>query len=334
MTRVEHHSGEWKWASWDRRDLIVTLASAAAAALALVPVAMIAITAPAGNYASRYGSVAFTFDNMKSRLEGVVLPSRGGLPKLSLLLNDPGWRSWLAFPSLLWLAVLVLGIVALVAGRSNRKRGARWPMLFAAVWIILGVIAYVPWPSQAMFYMLPFAFGLTVLLGCLLSLVARPAALAMTVGTSVVVAISAIEARDIVHEHRLRVKTDMEIISAIARDGKSLPLYAAVPFPAGEGTYGWGLKLAEFGRAAGLIDPSRAGDIGCVEARQRAAMRQPIIIVSAREGCGPIKNATIVVSETEPRRRWPWIMRSRINNRVAFVTRAGEDLVSSSEDEK
>ena len=334
MTRLRHDDKGWSWARWSRRDAVAAAEAAVASILALAPVALVAMSASPDSYARRYGSVKFTVDNLISRAKTVVLPSGAGLPKISAWMNDPGWQSWLAFPNIVWIALLVGSVLVLTARRRRGAAGGmRWPMLVAFTWAAAGAIAYVPWPSQATFYMLPFAFG--VAFGAALLLTSMSAAkvtsFAASIAVLLVLTISSVEARDLVRQHELRVKTDQEIIASIARTGKDLPIYAAVPQPAPDTKFGWGRELAEYGRAAGLIDPETAGDISCNEARIRAALHSPVVIVSAVQGCGAIRGGSLVVQEAVPLRRWPWLLAPRRIVRTAFVVRSGEELVSTSE---
>ena len=334
MTRLRHNGGTWQWAPWSRRDGFVTGVTFVAAVAALIPIALVANMAPPGNYADRYGSIRFTLDAFLDRFKVATLPSRAGLPKIVQLMNDPGWQSWLAFPNLLWIGVVLASLAILfVRSRSSNRRGIQWPLLLAFVWLMPGVIAYVPWPSEATFYMLPFALGLSFGVAYALSAVweRRSSAALTTVAVVAIVAIAMVEARDLVNEHDLRVRTDRAILDAASQEGRTLPLLAAVPSPAPPGKFGWGRKLAEFGRAANLIDPVRDGDVSCKEGHQRAMMHEEVILVSAVEGCGLLGGHAVIVSEAAPRRRWPWLLEPRRNRRIAFITRAGENLAASDE---
>lgn len=331
MTRLTHRDGKWEWAPWSKRDAVVTSASFAATLAALVPVAFVARTAPAGNYAGRYGSVPFSLDAFIARLEVATLPSRAELPKLVQLVNDPLWQWWLGFPNYMWITVVLVAMtIVFVRSRANGRSGSCWPLVLGALWLLPGVLAYVPWPSEATFYMLPFTLGLTFIAAHAFSsmLERRSSGIIAFTAVAAILGISIIEARDLVDEHNLRIHTDQSILEAASRAGRDLPLYAAVPAPAPPGVFGWGKKLGEYGRAAGMISPSRAVDVGCVEGMQRARMHEAAIIVSAAEGCGSLGGETIVVVQSVPRHRWPWILEEKGNRRMAFVTRAGERVAA------
>jgi hypothetical protein len=332
MTRLRHDNGKWSWAEWSRRDLIVTLAAAIAIVIALAPVAYVALSAPTGNYAGRYGTIHAGWDAFTKRFETMLLPSRAEIPAIEKLVNDPMWQAWLAFPNLVWLALLLVGVIAVVVRRvTTVSQGVRWPLLVAFTLATPGVIAYMPWPSQAKFYMLPFAFGAAMAAAFLIDNLARKrdGAMLAVMAVLTVLITSSFEARDVVNENALRVRTDRALLATIARYGRDLPILAAVPSPTKDGTYGWGLKLAEYGKAAGIVMPSRGGDLSCAEARRRITYGEPAILVSAMEGCGSFQGIEAVVSETVPWRRWPWIFEPRKHNRTAFVLRTDEQTVSS-----
>lgn len=330
MTRVAHRGGKWAWSGWSRRDAVATAWSTCAAAITLAPVALVASAAPAGNYASRYGTVNIDLSAVIQRLETAVLPSRAGLPGAAQLANDPGWQSWLALPNLLWMTVVAVGFIAMIQ-RGRTEGGIRWPILIAALWTGSGVIAYLPWPSDAMFYMLPFAFGIAlaiahvmhVLLGSRLLRVPAVAAV-LAVAT-----IGVVEARDVVNEHELRVASDAKILSTIAYRGRTLPLVAAVPDPMPPGAFGWGRKLADYGRVSGDVAPLYARDITCSEGRRMLKNAEKVVVVSGSNGCGPLAPGSLMLSQTVPRRRWPWLFDGRTNRRIAFVAIGGERQISA-----
>jgi hypothetical protein len=231
----------------------------------------------------------------------------------------------------MWITVVLVAVtIVFVRSRANGRSGSYWPLVLGALWLLPGVLAYVPWPSEATFYMLPFTLGLTFIAAHAFSsmLERRSSGIIAFTAVAAILGISIIEARDLVDEHNLRIHTDQSILEAASRAGRDLPLYAAVPAPAPPGVFGWGKKLGEYGRAAGMISPSRAVDVGCVEGMQRARMHEAAIIVSAAEGCGSLGGETIVVVQSVPRHRWPWILEEKGNRRMAFVTRAGERVAA------
>lgn len=329
MTRLRIADGKWTWAKWSRRDAFVAAYPAVAIIIALAPVVYVAMSAPPGNYAARYGSEAPTFADFIARLKVAALPSRAGLPSAHRFLSDPAWQAWLAFPNILWLTLVVCGSIAAFVTRS--RKGAMWPLAIGIAWATIGALAYMPWPGLATFYMLPFAFGVAFVTAHAFNALGRfrliriVAALAMIE----IIAVSAVEARDIVHEHELRVMTDADLIATIAHDGRREPIFAAVPNPAPVGSYGWAKKLAEYARVRGDLAPQSARDVSCAEGRKLLQSGAPLVVVTGAEGCGLLVPGSVVVSEIAPRRRWPWIIEPRANRRIAFVARVPEPQVSS-----
>ncbi|MGH9424576.1 MAG: hypothetical protein ACRD3J_31675, partial [Thermoanaerobaculia bacterium] len=141
---------------------------------------------------------------------------------------------------------------------------------------------------------------------------------------------TSIEARDTAHMNEARIRSDVEVLATIQRLGPRLPLFAAVPDPAPKSGYGWALKLAQYGRAAGTIAPESAGDLSCEQGRLRAEQGAPSIIVSGVDGCGAIKASSIAVSEITARRHWPYLFDPHRVVRTAYVARSGEGLVNVS----
>lgn len=315
VARLGFRGGALLGAPWTRRDKALTIALAITLVLALTPVAYVALHAPLGSYASRYGTEHVSFAASLERLEITFFPGRERLSTLIRVLGDPAWRLLLVLPNLVWLALIADGLTT----RSARKNV--WPVLIGILWISAGVIAYIPWPGHAAFYMLPFGFGMVIIAAHALTwlfdrggMVGRGA----LVMASVLAGITAIEARDLVHEHDLRVKLDTSIIESLSRLQGLNNVVAAVPEPGRPGSWGWARKLTEFGRVVNRMPSIRSNDMSCADARMILATVPGTAVVSAQEGCGMLARGSEVLASV-PLRRWPILWKAQRINRVAFV---------------
>jgi hypothetical protein len=315
VTRLERRDDVVRLAPWTERDNFLAIALAVAVVLALVPVAYVALHAPAGNYASRYGSGQFNSALSLNRLEITLFPGRSPLSAITHFWADPAWRLLIVLPNLVWLGLMADGLTTRLARRNL------WPIALGVLWISAGVIAYIPWPGHATFYMIPFGFGMVLIAAHSLAwLVERGEFLyrgALTLATALVL-ITAIEARDLVHQHDLRVRLDSAIIKSLSKYRGVTNVLAAVPEPGRPGSWGWARKLTEFGEVVNGMPQMRSGDISCADARRVLADIPGTAVVSALEGCGMVGPGTEITASV-PMRTWPILLTERRIDRVAFI---------------
>ena len=317
MSRLKLDDGAWRWAPWTRRDAFLLAITASAVAVALVPVAYVVLSAPAGNYASQFGRSVSAAGTAVHRLEMVLIPTTPALGKLSRLMSDPGWVMLLVLPSLLWVRMIAGG---LWAGRGR----IAWLLIVALVWVTLGIASYVPWPIGDDFYMVPFAFG--AMFGAAHALtslfsqgrVARLSALAVA---ALLICITSVEARSVVDRYQLRAQLNAGIVDDIARGGGAELLVAAVPAPPSEERWGWSRSLEGYGTFATGMRIGHSRDITCGEARTALASNESIIVVSKEKGCGKLSASSIVIEASAPRAQWPWLWkRNTVTDRM-YVAR-------------
>jgi hypothetical protein len=318
VTRVERRDDVVRLAPWTERDRFLAIVLAVTVVVALAPVAYVALHAPAGNYASRYGSQRFNFALTLDRLEITLFPGRGRLSTITRLWQDPAWRLLLLLPNLVWLGLIVDGLTTKLARRHL------WPVGLGFLWISAGVIAYSPWPGRATFYMIPFGFGMVLIAAHALTWIVERGEIeyrgAVTLATALVL-ITAIEAGNFMHQHDLRVRLDSAIIKSLSKYPGVTHVVAAVPEPGRPGSWGWARELTEFGQVVNGMHPVRSSDVSCADARRILADTPGTVVLSALEGCGMFAPGT-EIDVSVPLRLWPFVWNEQRIGRVAFVATA------------
>ena len=316
-TRFRVHDGNWEWTPWQRRDTILILTLTAAVLAVMVPIAYVALNAPKGNYAGRFGEKLFDLSNAAERLQVTFLPLRERVPPLSRILNDPLWRLWILAPGLTWMCVVAAGLVIGV------RRGRIWPIALAGVWSIVGVVVYAPWPGRAAFYMLPFAFGATFGAAHALTWLLQSRSAGSRIGLAglgFVASVVTFEARGIVHEHELRIEVDRRVMNRIAELEGTDRLIAAVPKPAAPEMWGLGRRLAQFGHLYTGTPKVPGFDVSCAESRRFLESNPRAIAVSEDRGCGVLTSRSEPIIMSVPRYLWPLLTGSFQTIRTAYVT--------------
>jgi hypothetical protein len=315
VTRLQRRDGVLHLAPWTKRDNFLAIVLAMTVVLALIPVAYVALHAPAGNYASRYGSQRFNFTLTLDRLEITLFPGRGRLSTITRLWQDPAWRLLLLLPNLVWLGLMADGLTTRLARRNL------WPVALGFLWISAGVIAYSPWPGHATFYMIPFGFGMVLIAAHCLTWILERGEIeyrgAVTLAAALVL-ITAIDARNFVHQHDLRVRLDSAIIKSLSKYPGLTNVVAAVPEPGRPGIWGWARELTEFGQVVNGMHRMGSSDVSCADARRMLADTPGTAVVSGLEGCGMYTPGT-EIDVSVPLRLWPFVWNEQRIGRVAFV---------------
>lgn len=315
VTRLQRRDGVVQLAPWTERDNLLAIVLVLTVVLALVPVAYVALHAPAGNYASRYGSQRFNFALTLDRLEITLFPGRGRLSTITRIWGDPAWRLLLVLPNLVWLGLMADGLTTRLARRNL------WPLAVGVLWISAGVIAYIPWPGHATFYMIPFGFGMVLIAAHSLTWIMERGKIeyrgALTLATALVL-ITAIEARNLVHQHDLRVRLDSAIIKSLSKYPGVTNVVAAVPEPGRPDSWGWARKLTEFGHVVNGMQKVQSGDVSCADARRILADTPGTAVVSSLEGCGMVGPGRQIEAAV-PLRLWPMVWNEQQIDRVDFI---------------
>jgi len=207
-----------------------------------------------------------------------------------------------------------------------------WPLVIGATWAMTGVLAYLPWPGDGAFYMMPFAAGTMFLAAHALNdpLSSRKHRRPVFLISSALILIAAVEARSTVNQHRLRASLNAHVIAEIARHGNTSVLLAAVPKPL-EGTGGWANHLRGFGNVEKGIVVREWRDLKCADAVRALDSIPDAVVVSSASGCNQLPLRSIVVRDSTVRMVWPYIwkpVKSEGRMYVAYRTTPGMHDVS------
>lgn len=136
-----------------RRALWFAAVLLGASALATVPVAIVALRAPAEAYAAGYGTALAAPSQLLLTWIALLVPFAPAAPQhhVAILAVDLAFVLLLLFGCRLYLRADVGG------ARARTLVG------FALVFPLLCVLAYVPWPSFRLFYGIPFVLGTALL---------------------------------------------------------------------------------------------------------------------------------------------------------------------------
>lgn len=318
FSRMRIEKGEWSWAAWRRRDTYLFGAVALAVLITAVPIAWFASHAPAASYAKQYAGVSVPWaPSLLMRLELVLVPTNPRLHWLQTIASDPVWSLLRVLPNILWIAMVVIAILA----EKGRRIG--WPVAIGATWVGFGLLAYLPWPGQGLFYMMPFALGTMFVAAHALNV---PLATrnknrrAVFLISMALIVIASIEARTTIDQYRLRAELNSGVIDAIAKDGGADVLIAAMPV-AEAGTGGWSNHLRGFAWAEYGVRVRESRDMSCGDAVKALSSTPRVVVVSAAGGCGQLAPKSVVIAASGPRYIWPMLWRRYVTQGSMFVAR-------------
>ncbi|MEO8577687.1 MAG: hypothetical protein ABI556_13340 [Gemmatimonadales bacterium] len=317
MSRVRLRDGEWSWAQWTRRDTFLISIVSAVVTTAMIPVIYVATHASAASYAAQYASRPPIWGSFLERLEVALIPSGPRLHWLVGLRSDPAWAVIRTLPNLAWIAMVLFAVL------GETRRRILWPVVIGLSWVLAGVLAYLPWPSQGMFYMMPFALGTMFLAAHALNkpLSGKKHRRAVLGTAALLIIVSSIEARSTLYQHRLRATLNGEVIDAIAKQGGAETLIGAVPDPL-PGTGGWSNHIRGFGSVATGMRVNHWRDMSCADAKTALEVTPGAVVVSSAGGCGQIGDSSIVISGSVPRSRWPMIWKTGKSEGRMFIARS------------
>ncbi len=315
VSRLSFNEGDWKLAGWTSRDRYLLGVVAGCLAVALVPVGYVALHASKASYAAQYSTDVPRLGTALDRLEIALVPSAPRLHWLARLSNDPAWVIIRTLPNLLWIAMIVVAVA------FAKRRRMLWPLVIGITWVSLGVLAYLPWPSEGMFYMMPFALGTMFVAAHALSAPLAKGSKnrrAVLLVSSLLIVVSSVEARSTVDQHRLRATLNANVIDAIANRGGAEVLIAAVPTPQ-PGTGGWAHHIRGFGSVSKGMRVGTWRDLSCDDAKKAFRETPDVVVISMAGGCGPVDDGALVISETVSRVRWPFIWKAGLSEGRMYV---------------
>ena len=303
FSRLRLKDGEWSWAQWTRRDTYLLGIVATVAVVLIIPIAYVATHAHKSSYTGDYGVASIEWSSLLNRLEMVLVPAAARLHWLKGIASDPAWTLVRVLPNLMWVAMIA------VSAAAAKKRRMLWPLVFGLVWATTGVLAYLPWPGQGLFYMMPFAAGTMFLaahaLNGPLSRGNKNRRPVFLIGGALIV-IASLEARSTIDQHRLRANLNAGVVDAIARQGGANLLLAVVPDPR-PGTGGWANHLRGFAGAKNGVRVTRWRDVTCAEGKQALDSLPDVVVVSTAGGCSELDKRSTVVTDSTSRIVWPYL---------------------------
>ena len=302
FSRLNISQARWTWRTWSRQDTCLLLGLMATVVAALIPIAWVALSAPKDNYASLYGHVSHPLYWTLNRLETVLIPAQPRLHRLINLIVDTGWTLLFVLPNLLWVRLVAGGMVA---GRSR----LRWPLAVSGVWILMGLLVYLPWPIADEFYMMPFALGamfasahaLTAMIGK-----SRSRLTSTIAASAILLAGSSVEGRTVVYHRQLRSKLYGQVMDNLTRRGSVPVLIGATPEPAPL-RRSWARNIKGFALVTRGLQITEAEDLSCASAKSALQSRGGIVVVSTAWGCGKLAANSTELQSFVPRYQWPWL---------------------------
>jgi hypothetical protein len=164
----QNASGEFEKPRMTSRNVWLVVLAATGVLAVLIPVAIVALRAGPGAYASGYAAHSMSLEGFIHSLSILLLPA-------------PAVRLAPATLADSWANVAFFVIVALGLGLANRSHALRrhfQPLALGALSLaVAGAIVYLPWPYFQPFYGLPFLLGPAILLAVAVTLIEelRPA---------------------------------------------------------------------------------------------------------------------------------------------------------------
>lgn len=316
VSRLRFDGKSWAWAHWSHKDTYLAGVTAAAVIVTLLPIAAVVLSAPPGNYAGKFGDTA-SLRIALERLEMVLIPTKPALGQLRRIAADPTWILILVLPSVVWLRMIA-------AGAWRARRSIKWPVTVAAIWVALGIAAYLPWPDPQTYYMVPFAFG--AMFGAAYAIDgilssgrwSRIAAISISVA---LLCIASVESHTVVLRHRIRADLNSRMIDNIAAWRAPDMLVGAVPAVEGDQRWSWARHVDGFGRFAKNVRVVRSVDMTCDEARRALDSAVNVVVVSRGRGCGQLSPSSVAIDVASYRSQWPYLWeKHKLFDRV-FVTR-------------
>ncbi len=306
FSRLRVRDGAWSWAPWAHRDTYLLGVVTAVSVALMIPVIYVAQHAHKSSYAGQYGLGAIAWRSLFDRFELALVPAAPRLHWLEGLASDPTWTMVRVIPNLMWIAMIVIAAVA------AKRDQMLWPLVFGLLWVTTGVLAYLPWPGQGLFYMMPFAAGTMFVAAHALNgplsrrnKNRRPVFLI----SAALVVLASLEARTTIDQYRLRANLNAGVIDAIARHRNTTQLLAAVPDPL-PGTGGWANHLRGFGAVEKGIRVTEWRDLTCAEGKQALDSIPGVVVVSTAGGCNEMSDSSVVVTDSTSRVVWPYFWKS------------------------
>ena len=254
--------GRFGWPSASPRNVGLLVVVLLATAVAVLPIAVVAVRAAASAYVSAYGSLpAGPLDLLRLELFTLIpFVALGDPMPLGLVLAD-----------LCYFGLLMIGL-RLFAESQENQGCFRAILLIGLVHPLIGATVYLPWPAYQWFYSVPFLIGPAVLLGAAVMGVERVARRWRVIAYAACGCVLASMASDSLRFSR-RSEAYQSLVHAAVDVVADLPgrdsvLVAAREIPK-DAWQAFGQTLARYGNATDRPFPTTL-DVSCETARRRA----------------------------------------------------------------
>jgi hypothetical protein len=277
-----------------RRNVSLVAAIALASVVAMVPIAVLYLTAGESAYASMYGR---------------GIPSLSGLIAIWIAALLP-FEAIIVPANFVW-ALAVAGFVVLLA--AGWRAGLRDPearkralglLSFALVLPLAGILAYLPNPWYAQFYTLPYLIGAALLLAMAVTYLQSVRAGALAAGASL-----AMLAHPVTSSSTMAARTDAvqrrddRVIAFVADSVLADSVHFATKVVPPYDWLGFGAAMRRISAVQGRPWPP-ARYIDCRQARQTLASRPGLVTVDFESSCALKARDMKVISQSFRRVDW------------------------------
>lgn len=219
----------------------------------LVPVAVVALRASAGAYASDYGTGSPSLDRLLHSIVVILFPASGPLGSHLSLAH--------LFANLLFLALTIAGVTL---ARTDSGLTRLWSSLGASalVLVAVGALMYLPWPYFQSFYGLPFLLAPALLMALAITSIERIRPSWRWAAYAACVAIFVQGASYAAHDSRSAIaarKMNRVLIGALATQPSADSIVVAMRYLPSQSWQGLGPTLGRYAKA--VLPDQRIPDI-------------------------------------------------------------------------
>ncbi len=255
------------------RDVSTICAIGIAAIVTVVPMGIVALTAPAGAYTSTFGTAGVPW------FRPVVWTTGALTPYLVISWQNPAWA---LAQLLVFIWVMATGLKELLRDTTARRHNIILLSILAAH-VAAGAVLYLPWPVYQPFYAMPFfvatvvAAGLAVLGATRRARASRAYGGLAAAGWAFVLASATSQALDYRTATDAEQRFNAQLVRYIAdqhTNFDSLVVVNKKPLRGARSWQGFGATIARYGNAMSLTMPSVV-DEDCATAKARRATSRP-----------------------------------------------------------
>jgi hypothetical protein len=277
-----------------RRNVAVVAACSIGVIATVIPVALIALRAPAGAYTSTFGTEGVAWLRPVVWLTGAVTPYLVG-----------AWRNpaWALAQLLVFTALLVVGWEALLKD-TTRRQHYRGLLGLLVLHVLAGAVLYLPLPIYQPFYPMPFMIAPAAAVGLAGTGMQRlqPRSLVfnglVSLGWAFVLCSAAMQAIDHRRATDAAQRFNAELVGAVAARRTtvdSLVVASKRPLRGARAWQSYGATIERYGRVISYDMPP-AWDEDCATAQKhRSTGSARILVLRVVETCDPMSGPDTVI---------------------------------------